>query len=269
MASSCAAQLRPVSERAFDVVYRATKLPYWFGSHGQLKHRIAEIVASRVDGHGLVADISTRWQDTIFGDAWSEFLMSGRVVIGAESGSSVLDRRGEVRARIRALLAEHPALSFDEAARELPEGWDSSRFYSISPRHHEAVVTKTAQVLVEGTYGGVLAPDRHYLPLRRDFSNLDEVLEQLHDHRLLRETANRAYEEIYVDGAYRYADFAAAIREALDTGPGVVRPLRRTAFPAIAAVNRAAATPVKAAQQSKRRLRRTAGALLRRAGLRA
>jgi hypothetical protein len=156
MARRCATQLRPIAARTHDIVYRATQLPYWFGSHGQLKHRIAEVVGARATAHDLTTDISTRWEDTIFGDGWSDFLMTGRSVIGAESGSSVLDRRGEIQSRIRTLLAEQPTLSFDEVARELPEGWDSWRFFAISPRHLEAVVTKTAQILVEGTYSGVL-----------------------------------------------------------------------------------------------------------------
>jgi hypothetical protein len=268
MASYCAAHLRPTSDRAFDIVYRATRLPYWFGSHGQLKHKIAEIVGERLVAHDLRADISTEWDDTIFGDAWSDFLMSGRAIIGAESGSSVLDRRGEIQSRIRTLLAEQPALSFEEVGRELPEGWDSCRFFAISPRHLEAVVTKTAQVLVEGTYSGVLEAERHYIPLRPDFSNLDDVLERLHDHRLLQETADRAYEEIYVGGAYRYSDFAAALRAALDMSAGPIRPFRSAAFPAVAAANHVMAAPLFVARRAGWRLRRLASAVLRRAGLR-
>ena len=38
----------------------------------------------------------------------------------------------------------------------MPRGWDSYAFFAISPRHLEAVITKTAQVLVEGRYSGVL-----------------------------------------------------------------------------------------------------------------
>ena len=240
----------------FDVVYRATKLPYWFGSHGQLKHRIAERVLDRAPAHALTADISTRWEDTVFGDAWGDFLMSGRVVIGTESGSSVLDRRGEVQARIRALLAERPGLSFEEVADEMPRAGTRGAFFADHPRHLEAVVARTAQVLVEGAYSGVLEPDRHYIPLRRDFSNLDDVLERLDDRRLVQETADRAYEEIVVEGRYRYAHFAAAIREALEVGPGLVRPLRRAAFPAIATANRVAATSLVAKGRAERRLRR-------------
>ena len=95
---------RPLRERPYDIVYRASQLPYWFGSHGQLKHHIGSAVADRAKAYGLSTDISTRVEDTILGDRWWEFLGSGRVVVGCESGSSVLDRRGEIQRRIKRLL---------------------------------------------------------------------------------------------------------------------------------------------------------------------
>src|SRR3954447_199236 len=91
-------RLVPSRERPFNVVYRARNLPYWLGSHGQLKHRIGEAVAERSAAHGLEVDISTRPQETVLGDAWLEFMASGRATIGAESGASALDRRGEMQA---------------------------------------------------------------------------------------------------------------------------------------------------------------------------
>src|SRR5437762_10764767 len=45
--------LRPIADREVDVVYRARNLPYWLGSHGQLKHLIGEAVAERAPAHGL------------------------------------------------------------------------------------------------------------------------------------------------------------------------------------------------------------------------
>ena len=110
----------PHSERRLDVVYRAKQLPYWFGSHGQLKHRIAEAVQERAGALGLSTDISTRPDDTVYGDGWLDFLISGRAVIGAESGSSVLDERGEIQRRISRLLAEQPRLTFDEVDAQMP-----------------------------------------------------------------------------------------------------------------------------------------------------
>ena len=198
----------PHGQRPHDIVYRARNLPYWLGHHGQLKHRIGEVVRERAADLGLQTDISTRPEDTIFGDRWLDFLLSGRAVVGAESGSSVLDARGDIQRRISRLLAEQPDLSFDEVDAQMPAGWDSYAFFAISPRHLEAVVTKTAQVLVEGRYSGVLEPERHYIPVRRDFSNLDEALERLHDAEAVEAMTERAYQDVYLSGRNELAVLA-------------------------------------------------------------
>jgi hypothetical protein len=196
------ARMTRPSERTYDLVYRARNLPYWFGSHGQSKHLISEEVVARAHRHGLSHDISTRTQDAILGDAWLHFLATGRATIGTESGSSVLDGRGEIQARIRELLANEPRLSFDQVSRLMPAGWDSYRFVAVSPRHLEAAAAKTAQILVRGGYSGVLEAGRHYIPVEPDFSNLDEALEQLREPGLADQIADQAYEEVYQSGRW-------------------------------------------------------------------
>jgi hypothetical protein len=193
---------RPLAERPYDVVYRARHPAYWYGHHSQLKHRIGDAVLERAPAHGLACDISTRAPETIFGDAWLEFLGRGRATIGTESGVSALDRAGELKATIGELLRRDPTLSFEDVAARMPPGWDDYRFFAISPRHLEAVITRTAQILVEGRYSGVLEPERHYIPVRRDFSDLDEALERARDLSLLEEMTSRAYKDVYESGAY-------------------------------------------------------------------
>jgi hypothetical protein len=200
-----------MQDRPLDIVYRAAHLPYWFGSQGQLKHRIADIVAGRALSMGYRCDISTDHAKTITSHHWFDFLGSSKTVIGCESGSSVLDPRGLIQKRIREMLTQVPSLTFDEVSSTLPAGWDSHRFFAIGPRHLEAIITRTCQVLVEGDYDGILVPYRHYLPLKRDFSNLDAILAMIKDDSLLEATANRAYEDILVRGKYSYAAFAKQI----------------------------------------------------------
>ena len=224
-----------LSERPYDVVYRARHLPYWLGSHGQLKHRIGEEVAARAGAHDLHCDISTRPQEVVLGSAWLDLLASGRATIGAESGSSTLDRRGELGEQVAEVLERDPDLSFEQLAAQMPPGWDDYRFFAISPRHLEAVVTKTAQLLVEGRYSGALEAGRHYLPIRRDLSNLDDVLEQARDPAVLAEIADRAYEEVYATGRYSFRRMSETIagmveEHAPERGPrrpgfGLARPL--------------------------------------------
>jgi hypothetical protein len=213
----CRAQGRPLGQRPLDVVYRAMHTRFWLGSHGLLKQEIGNAVLERAAAHGLDVDISTSPSARIWGREWLDFLLSGRAIVGAEGGSSVFDRRGEIRARVDELLSADPSLTFDQVDAAMPRGWDAYAFFALGPRHLEAVVARTAQVLVEGTYSGVLEPERHYIPVKRDFSNLDEALERLHDVDYLEELTSRAYEEIYLPGTWTIREFGDQLREALDT----------------------------------------------------
>jgi hypothetical protein len=222
-ARAVAPALRSPAGRPLDVVYRANRLPYWFGRHGQLKHEVAVRVAAAADRLGLKTDISTDPRDTIQSDRWYAFLASARATIGCESGASALDPRGEIQAAVRRLLAERPGLTFEEVSARLPRGWDDYRFFAIGPRHLEAVLTRTCQVLVEGEYDGLLRPNDHYLPLRRDFGNLADVLAQVRDDEVVSKITNRAYEEICRSGRVTYAAGARALEAELSVGPPVPR----------------------------------------------
>jgi hypothetical protein len=216
-AKRIAPRLAPRAERPFDLVYRARSLPYWLGSHGQLKHRIGEAASARAPAHGLHADISTRPHGTLLGDAWLDFMGSGRGTVGAESGASTLDRTGDLEAKVEHIVAAEPDLTFEQLDARMPPGWDDYEFFAISPRHLEAVITKTAQILVEGRYSGALEPELHYLPVKRDLSDLDDALERARDVDLLDELAERAYEDVYRSGRYASRQLTATLTGILET----------------------------------------------------
>ncbi len=211
---------RPHAERELDIVYRARNLPFHIGHHGQLKHRIAEIVEPAARAHGLRTDISTRIADTKYGDAWFDFLAGGRCVIGTESGSSALDPYGELRRFEAAWRAEHPGATFADFSALQPPGWDDHGFTAISPRLFEAAQTKTAQLLVEGEYDGILEADRHYVPLREDMANLDEALDRIADPAETEAFAERAWEDLILSGAYSYGAFAAHVETVVEEVAG-------------------------------------------------
>jgi len=227
-AAYCRTRAHPLAERPLDVVYRTAPARFWLGRGSLLKTEIGSEVLSRAERHGLDVDISTKWEDTIYGDAWLDFLLSGRATLGAESGSSVLDRRGEVRARVEELLDRDPSLTYDELDASMPPGWDAYAFFAIAPRHLEAIVARTPQILVEGSYSGVLEPGRHFISVRRDYSDLDDALERLRDVRYLEELATRAYDEVYLPGRWTLDAFGRQLREAFEDAPqpGLHRQLR-------------------------------------------
>ena len=209
----------PLETRPLDVVYRARRLPFAFGRHGRLKHEIAVATIEAATPLGLRVDISTDPGDAIAGEAWFEFLESGRATVGTESGSSVLDRRGEVASAIAGLLQAHPDATFAEISAKLPAGWDGHAFYAIGPRHLEAVMTKTPQLLVRGRYDGVLEADEHYVPVEADLSDLAAALERSRDVVAMRELAERAYADIVESNRYTYGTFGDQMAEWIESLP--------------------------------------------------
>lgn len=208
-------RLEPLNTRAYDLIYRARHLPYWFGSVGQMKHRLADVIKDKAQAVGLKCNISTRADDAIVGDSWLDFMSSGKAVLGMESGSSVVDWRGEVQVQVKRHLALSPDLTFDDFSKRMPNGWDSQAFLAVSPRHFEAVIMKTCQLLIEGEYNGIFVPEQHYIPIRSDFSNVDEALEKLRDNQYAQQIVERAYQDIYLSGKFTTRAFAEQLEEAI------------------------------------------------------
>jgi len=207
-----------VPDRNIDIGYRATKGRPWLGRHGMMKGWVADAFATEGRGRGLRIDISTEPGDTLLGDDWHRFLLRSRYTIGVESGSSVLDRDGRIRGCSDAFVAANPDSSFEEIERHCFAGLDGRlNLRTISPRHFEACATRTPQILVEGAYNGILEAGRHYIPVRSDFANLSQVLDEVAggDHR---EMAEEAYAEIVASGRYGYPAFVGMVLAAVPIG---------------------------------------------------
>ena len=75
-------------------------------------------------------------------------------------------------------------------------------------------------VLFEGEYSGVLKPGRHFIVLKKDFSNFDGVVSRLKDHAFLQAMADRTYKEVAMDPRWSYRSFIQrvdiALQDALD-----------------------------------------------------
>jgi hypothetical protein len=201
-------------ERPIAIGYRAARVSVSLGRHGLLKAEVAERVRTAAIARGLPVDIAIGPAATIRGDAWYRFLASCRYTIGVEGGASVLDEDGSLQMATARFLAEHPQASFEDIERACFPTFDGGlRYFAISPRHLEACATRTAQVLIEGEYNGILQPGVHYIELRRDFSNLTSVIDQVADDRGRERITDAAYRDVVASGAYTYARFVHDLEE--------------------------------------------------------
>ena len=202
--------------RPVDVGYRGRQLPYSMGQGAQEKTAIAVGFLQRAANRGLRLDIAVEEVSRLYGGNWHRFLAGCRAVLGVEAGVSVFDIDDVVCGESERLLKGYPDLSFNEVWERVLKPWENNIYYRMmSPRHFEAAALKTCQILFEGNYSGIMKPMVHYLPLKKDFSNLDSVLDMLADERQRSEVIENAYRDLIVSGTYSYRNFVKGFDEEL------------------------------------------------------
>ncbi len=212
--------LIPFDERPIDIGYRARKLPAYFGRHGQLKYELVNVFNDALSKSDLRTDIQNTNDNFVIenmqviklGFAWYDFLINCKAIIGCEGGSSLLDADGSINKKVKEFERANPNASFDEIETNCFPNQDYNiSCFALSPRHFEAAMTKTLQILVEGNYSGVFLPWVHYVPLKRDFSNIEDVINVLNNPDLCKSIISNAYKDIVLSGLYSYQMFVSNI----------------------------------------------------------
>jgi glycosyltransferase involved in cell wall biosynthesis len=189
----------PMAERDLRIAYRGRSLPHHYGALAREKYLIGVEMRRLALKRGIRADIEVAEDKRIYGADWYRFIGSARATLGTESGCNVFDMDGH----LSQLAKEHAEMPFDVFAESyLKEHEGLVRMNQISPKIFEAIRLRTALVLFEGDYSGAIRPEEHYIPLRKDYSNVDEVFERLEDVRGLEMMTERAYRDVIGSGKY-------------------------------------------------------------------
>ncbi|MBI2190645.1 MAG: glycosyltransferase family 1 protein [Planctomycetes bacterium] len=197
-----------MASRALDVGYRSRSVPYFLGDLGREKTLIAHRFQDICWRKGLSYDISVREEDRIYGRAWPRFLRSCRMTLGTGSGASVVDFDGQIRRRCDEYLKAHPDASYAEVKERFFQDVDGQVVIeTISPRFFEAAALGCTLVLHEGPYAGLLVPDRHYIPVKKDYSNVEEVVEKIRDSGFCERLAAQTREDLIASGKHSYRKF--------------------------------------------------------------
>jgi hypothetical protein len=207
---------RSDAQRDIDVGYRARTLDPYMGSGALEKSLIGDQFKELAAGAGLTLDIDTTEEGRLYGGDWYRFLGRTRAVLGVESGTSYIDLDDQVLRDYEARVKAGRAVTL-EALQQGPLGrLDHNYSYrTISPRHLEAAAFRNCQVLFEGHYSGVLEPMVHYVPLKKDLSNFEEVVELIGDRRVREQIAENAHRDLIRSGNYSYERFVAGIDDDL------------------------------------------------------
>ena len=221
-------EVPPYGHRAIDVGYRSRKVPTWLGDLGWEKYIISVKFPEAAARYRLRLDISCREEDRIYGEDWIRFIYNCKAFLGVESGASVFDFTGDIQRQVEAHEDREPNVGFEELQRlYFAEQEGKIRLNQISPRCFEATSLRTLLVLYEGDYSGILVPWRHYIPLKKDHSNVDEVVKILLDRRRAETVIEAAYSEVACNPEYSFANFSGRFDHEIET---MISPegLRRT-----------------------------------------
>tara|TARA_R110001599_G_scaffold171353_1_gene362341 strand:- start:366129 stop:367421 length:1293 start_codon:yes stop_codon:yes gene_type:complete len=205
---------KPFNVRTIDIGYRARKLPPYFGRIGQTKWTIGRDVSTLGRQANLNIDIELGDQGTLYGDDWLKFIDNSKFTLGANSGSSLLDPTGAIQRHVRAYLLAHPEAAFEEVEAACFMGQEGLySFTAISPRVLEAALLNSAQILVDGEYSSIIKPGEHYIAIRQDASNFEEVRAAMSDTAEVFNMIKRCRESILSVDALRYRNKAKMILE--------------------------------------------------------
>jgi hypothetical protein len=198
----------PLADRSIDVGYRGRSVPFWLGRLGYEKIEIGRGFLPRAERLGVRCDIAWSESARIYGERWHEWMASCRTMLASESGSSIVDFDGAAERAVRANLIEHPTASYEDVEEHVLRPFaDGPAINTVSPRIFETAAMRTAMVMFPGEYSGVVRPWDHYVPLEKDFSNMEEVVERIRDLSFLEAMVERSYDDLIRSGRYSYRRF--------------------------------------------------------------
>jgi hypothetical protein len=178
------------SRRPVDIGFVGNIYPYFIGDSERT--RMIQFFQAGGAALGLSCDIRTQRMPR---SDWAKFLNGCKGIIGAESGTYYLERTDQTKKSVQTYLEAHPRASFDDVYQRFFRDYPSPvSGKAISSRHFEPIGTQTCQILLEGRYNDILVGDEHYLSLKKDFSNIEDVVERFKDEQYRVAMVRRTHE---------------------------------------------------------------------------
>jgi len=209
---------RPTTtERNILIGYRGRSLPLRYGALGFQKSEIGRRVRRYCELQGLSHDIQWSEEARIYGERWYDFISSCRGMLGSESGCNIFDFDGTLDKKIsqskRSKKYSREKDIYDTllSPLEIP-----NLMNQVSPRIFEMISARTAMVLMEGGYSGVITADKHYISVKPDYSNLKQVFDLLQDDDFVTHITDNAYNDIIATNKFSYQSLADKLDIAID-----------------------------------------------------
>jgi hypothetical protein len=202
-------------DREIDLGQRVSMLPANFGKIAQRKAEIANRLGKELQSRGFRVDVSTRPEDSFSGSSWLGFLGNTRFTISRKGGAGIGDPLNKFSNRVALLQLFSGILDKKLLARlSATRGVVLGDFSAVSPRLFEAAALGVCQILEEDDYlDGALMPWIHYVPLKSDFSNVDEIADFMRSGSRIQEMIKNAKHALIESGNFSYESFVLNLLE--------------------------------------------------------
>jgi hypothetical protein len=198
----------PIEERKYEIVYRGRNLPLKYGYLGFQKKDIGVIFKQFCQKNNIRHDIETDDRYRIYGDKWFTFLQSSKATLGSESGCNIFDWNSNLNQKIDKIKKKYPDKSENEIYEKYLKKYEiNGLMEQISPKVFESILSKTLLIMIEGNYSGILKKNIHYIPIKKDFSNIENIAEFIKDDKKITKIVNQAYKDIVRSGKYTFKAF--------------------------------------------------------------
>jgi hypothetical protein len=214
-----------ISEKNIDIFYRGRKLHFLYGELGKLKYEIGFKVKEAAIKNNLKEDIEWTDKRRIYSNDWIKTLADSKVTLASPSGSNVVNKNDNIIDIINKylninnyghLLPDNLNVSYDEIFKKFNIK-EELNVGQVSPKMFEAVAVGTVLIMYDNCdYNYIFIPNVHYIPLKIDYSNLDEVMQKVKDNNYLQTIADNAYRDIVLSDLYSYKNFIKKIDYDLD-----------------------------------------------------
>lgn len=206
----------PLRERAVWIGYRGRDIGARYGELGFDKHEIGRRMIEICNERGIPHDIAMDDASRIYGEKWLEFLGSARAMLGVETGSNAFDYDGLIVREINEFKEKNGRPPEYREIKPLLDPIESKfNVGQVSARIFECAAMMTPMILYKGRYSDVIEPFEHYIPLEKDFSNIDDVLRRLEDLDELEKMAERAYKQLVSSDRYGYRSLAETVERVI------------------------------------------------------
>ena len=194
---------KPFEGREIDVSYRTNEYSRLRCSLRNLKceigNKFIEKYKSLSHRNNFRIDVEARNSKIKTNHAWHDFLENSKSCLATPSGSSLLDKRGKIKDKIRLYQTGKNSISFEEVYLKFLQQEEKGTIYTaISPRNIEAALSETLQIATVGQYSDLMDADQDYLRLNEDCSNIEDIL-KMSLCKQTRSLITRRYKEKILD----------------------------------------------------------------------